>query len=303
MANNAAAHYLKEIKKKSVGYRPTWEPNKTLQIGDIGKLEDGVFVKWNTLEKMGINLEEQKDEREGAVFDLSTENGVDVHAKAAGKVDPKVPSLGEMDAGFGVEFKRANSILFKIEGYLTHQISNLGEIAAEVLKRYKSGDWDEDLVIINELIEAKKATIMMSSDGDPTFARHHDGGFLGLEDLVIINELIEAKKATIMMSSEGGVTVGLKAKGNVGGKTLSIADADIDTGASSSGKLAINITGAGGITPLYRAVGIKKKFWGLGKTDVGTRGSFETDPFATGEATEAAVEEPTGEDLFDPVEE
>jgi hypothetical protein len=265
MANNAAAHYLKEIKKKSVGYRPTWEPNKTLQIGDIGKLEDGVFVKWNTLEKMGINLEEQKDEREGAVFDLSTENGVDVHAKAAGKVDPKVPSLGEMDAGFGVEFKRANSILFKIEGYLTHQISNLGEIAAEVLKRYKSGDWDEDLVIINELIEAKKATIMMSS--------------------------------------EGGVTVGLKAKGNVGGKTLSIADADIDTGASSSGKLAINITGAGGITPLYRAVGIKKKFWGLGKTDVGTRGSFETDPFATGEATEAAVEEPTGEDLFDPVEE
>jgi hypothetical protein len=263
MANNAAAHYLKEIKKKSVGYRPTWEPNKTLQIGDVGKLEDGVFVKWDSLEKMGIPIEVQHDEREGGVFDLTTENGVNVHAKAAGKVDPKVPSLGEMDAGFGVEFKKQNAILFKVEGYLTHQIGNLGSIAAEVLKRYKNGSWDEDYVIINELIEAKKATIMMSS--------------------------------------EGGVTVGLKAKGNVGGKALSVADADVDTGVENSGKLAINITGAAGITPLYRAVGIKKKFWGLGKTEVGTRGGFETDPFATGEA-EAAPEEPTSDDLFAPVE-
>ena len=262
MANNAAAHYLQEIQKKSVGYRPTWEPNKTLQIGDVGKLEDGVFIKWNSLEKMGIPLDVQKDEREGSVFDLTTENGVSVHAKAAGKVDPKIPALGEMDAGFGVEFKRQNAILFKVEGYLTHQINNLGEIAAEVLNRYKSGDWDEDLVIINELIEAKKATIMMSS--------------------------------------EGGVTIGLKAKGNAGGEALSIADADLDSGASSSGKLAINITGAAGITPLYRAVGIKKKFWGLGKTDVGTRGGFDVDHFGGEEAE--AIEEPTGEDLFDSVE-
>lgn len=265
MANNAAAHYLKEIKKKSVGYRPTWEPNKTLKIGDVGKLENGVFVKWSNLEKLKIPLEVGHDDREGSVFDLTTENGVNVHAKAEGKVDPKVPSLGKMDTGFGVEFKRANSILFKIEGYLTHQINNLGEIAQEVLKRYKNDEWDEDYVIINELVEAKKATIMMSS--------------------------------------EGGVTIGLKAKGNVGGKALSIADADLDAGADSSGKLAINIAGAAGITPLYRAVGIKKKFWGLGKAEVGTRGGFDTDPFGVEETEAEPVEEPTKDNLFERVEE
>jgi hypothetical protein len=255
---NAAANYLKAIKEKSVGYRPTWEPNKTLQIGDVGRIEDGVFVKWNTLEKMGINLEVQKDEREGSLFDLSTENGVNVRTKAAGKVDPGIPSLGEMDAGFSVEFKKQNAILFKIHGYLTHQISNLGEIAGEILKRYKAGDWDQ-------------------------------------QD-VIINELIEAKKATIMMSSEGGVTIGLKAKGNVGGDKLNIADADFDSGVDNSGKLAINITGEAGITPLYRVVGIKKKFWGLGKTDVGTRKAFDLDPFAEEEAE--VLDEPTSENLF-----
>ncbi len=255
---NATAFYLKDIMKKSAGYRPTWEPNKPLKIGDVGKLENNVFVKWDSLEKLGIPMEVEKDVQEGALFDLSTENGIEVRTKAKGQVDPGIPSLGEMDAGFGVEFKKENAILFKVQGYLTHQISNLGEIAREVLKRYENDEWDKDLVIINELIEAKKATIMMSS--------------------------------------EGGVSVGLKAKADVSAANLSIADADLDVGTDVGGKLAINIIGEEGITPLYRAVGIKKKWLGLGKAEIKTR-IFRAD------GQEAAGEpESMEEDLFEEVE-
>ena len=233
MATNAAKFYLKEIREKSVGYRPNWEPNKPLRIGDVGILEDDVFTVMGSLEKMGIHMEVRVDDKAGEVWDLSSENGVEVKTKAKGQMNTATPALKEMDAGFNVEFKKEKSILFRINGYKSHLIENLMSISKEIKKQYENGDWDEDWVVINELIEADSATIMMSS--------------------------------------EGGVSVGLKAKADVGLEKLDIADANLELGVDSRGKLALSIVGKEGITPLFRAVGIKKSFFGLGKASVKSR--------------------------------
>ena len=230
---NAAQFYLKEIREKSVGYRPNWEPNKPLRIGDIGILEDNVFTVMGSLEKMGIPMEVRIDDKAGEVWDLSSENGVEVKTKAKGQANSATPALKEMDAGFHIEFKKENSILFRINGYKSHLIENLMNISKEIKKQYENGDWDEEWVVINELIEADNATIMMSS--------------------------------------EGGVSVGLKAKADIGLAQLDVADANLELGVDSRGKLALSIVGKEGITPLYRAVGIKKSFFGFGKTSVKSR--------------------------------
>lgn len=234
---NATRFYLQEIYDKSVGYRPNWEPNKPLRIGDVGILEDNVFTVVGSLEKMGIPMEVRTDESEAEIIDLSSENGFEIKTKAKGQVDPATPALGEMDAGFHVDFKREKSILFRIKGYKTHLIENLMSISQEIKKRYQNEEWEPEWVIINELLEANSATIMMSS--------------------------------------EGSVSVGLKAKADVGLENLDIADADVELGADSGGKLALSIVGKKGITPLYRAVGIKRSFFGLGKVSVGSKGVGE----------------------------
>ena len=233
---NASEFYLQEINDKSVGYRPNWEPNKPLRIGDIGILENNVFTVMGSLEKMGINMEVRTDDNTGEVMDLSSENGVNITQKAAAKVDPGTPAVGEIDAGFNIEFTKKKSIVFRINGYKNHLIENLLEIGTEIKKRYKNDEWEKDWVVINELIEAQSATIMMSS--------------------------------------EGGVSVELRAKGDVGVQNLDIADGNLELGTSSSGKLAVSIVGKEGITPLYRAVGVKRSFLGLGKTSIGTRDLF-----------------------------
>ena len=245
---NPTKFYLSEIYKKAAGYRPTWEPNKPLKVGDIGILKDDVFVLVGSLQKLGVDVEVRIDEQVGEVFDLSSESGVDVKIKAAGEVDPMLPSLGKMDLGFSVNFKKENSILFKVNGYKTHLLENLILISREIKKMYKNDEWEQNWVIINEVVEANRATIMMSS--------------------------------------EGNVSVGVKAKADVGPEQLDLAQADLELDADSGGKLAISILGNEGITPLYRVVGIKKSFFGKVKienrnSDVGVSApqEFEEDIF------------------------
>lgn len=231
---NATKKFLREIFIKSEKYRATWHPTKTLRIGDIGVLDGDVFTHQGSLVQLGIQMEVRTDANEAESWDLSSESGVDVKFKAGGQVDAGTPALGELDAGFHVDFKKENSFVFKIKGYKTYMIENLMKISEEVLELYAAGEWKKEWVIINELVEAQSATILLSS--------------------------------------EGGVSVGLKASGNANVGNLDIADGDLELGADTAGKLTVSIVGRPGVTPLYRAVGIKKKWFDLfGEAGMTTR--------------------------------
>lgn len=216
---NPISFYLKSLYKKTHGYRPTWLPTKPIQIGDVGILENNVFDKVSTLKKYGIFFEAQTSENDAAI-DFSSERGITLVTKLEGKVDPKAINLGEADAGFIIEFNHKNGFIFRLNGSRTSIISNLGRVKEEVLKRFKEGEWDKDLVIISELIEAKSATILVSG--------------------------------------QAGNKVELKAQGNLNVSTMDIADACLNLRLESGQALAATILGQEGITPLYRAIGVKQ---------------------------------------------
>jgi len=222
---NATRNFLREIFKKTAKYRATWLPTKTLRIGDIGILEGDVFTHRGSLVQLGIQMQVRTDVNEAESWDLSSENGIEIKFKAEGQVDAGTPALGELDAGFHIDFKKENSFVFKMKGYKTYMIENLMMISEEVLELYAAGEWEKEWVIINELVEAQSATILLSS--------------------------------------EGGVSVGVKASGNANVGNLDLADGGLELGSDTSGKLAVSIVGRPGVTPLYRAVGIKKKWFDL----------------------------------------
>ena len=219
---NPISFYLKSLYKKTHGYRPTWLPNTPIQLGDVGLLENDVFIKDSTLNDYGIFFEEITSESD-ATIDFSSERGITLTTKLEGKVEPKAISLGEADAGFIIEFNHENGFIFRTKGSRTSRIDNLGIVKEKVLNRFKQDKWNKNLVIISELIEAKSATILLSG--------------------------------------QAGSKVELKAQGNLKVSTIDIADASLNLKLQSGQALAATIVGQKKITPLYRAIGIKQSFF------------------------------------------
>jgi len=219
---NPISFYLKSLYKKTHGYRPTWLPSTPIQIGDVGILENDVFIKESTLKEYGIFFEIVTSESD-ATIDFSSERGITLTTKFEGKIDPNAISLGEADAGFIIEFNHENGFIFRTKGSRTIRIDNLGIVKKEVLNHFNKGQWNKNLVIISELIEAKSATILLSG--------------------------------------QAGSKVELKAQGNLNVSTVDIADASLNLKLESGQALAATILGQEKITPLYRAIGVKQSFF------------------------------------------
>ena len=215
--------YLNEINKR-FQYRATWEPNKTLAVGDVGILEKGIFSLRSTLAQENIPQTVRTDESEGSMK-YTSEGAVDITAKLAGQASAPQSGLAQGDAGITVQFKKQDAVVFQINGSRTHQLQNTGEIEREVLKRFRENNWPKDWVIITELVEAKEATILISNSKD---------------------SVIELKANADVRATND----------------LDVADAQLNLSVIAKKGISTEIVAKEGITPLYRASGIKKPVFG-----------------------------------------
>lgn len=161
---NIHQFYLKHMTKQT-GYRATWEPNRPLFVGAVGKLEDGVFTIFSNLEKEGIIPEIMEDESQG-FWDYSSSESVDISIKLAEKAPVAGSVLTEADAGFTLDFKSQDAVVFQADKTLTHQIVNMGVIEKQIIEKYRNGDWPKDWLVINQLIETESATIIISNSSN-----------------------------------------------------------------------------------------------------------------------------------------
>lgn len=271
-ANKAATHFLTFIKNQHMaapfkfymkhiadkaGYRATWEPNKPLELGMIGQLNQGIFDVVSTLEQQGFTANVLKDDTTGQL-DYTSNDTVDIGIKLAGDAPVAGSVLTNADAGFVLDFRGENGIVFQVNDTLTHQIINMAEMEPEIVKRYKDGSWSKDWVIITQLVEAVSATIVISNSS---------------------NNKLE-----------------LKASANVGTMNLKLTDASLGLTIAKETGSSIKMLAQQGITPLYRMMGIRHPLFG--KVQVGARGvvkaqkeSFGYQNFDPAEVEEATVAE------------
>ena len=217
--------YLKEISKTSPNkMRANWELGIKLKLGDVGKMENGVFVPYTSLEKKGIIIEDRKGKRKSGKLDLSSEKGIKIHTHAKLKGDAEVIELnGEL--AYQIEFTKANTFVFRAEGIKTDIIINHEEIEEQILKLYKEKKWNKDYVIVTSVTSAESITILLSG--------------------------------------ESGVTTSLSASGKFNLSQMDIANASIGFGVSSTKKLAIELVGEKETTPLYKVRGLVDPLLGV----------------------------------------
>ena len=219
---NIHQFYLKHMAKQT-GYRATWEPNRPLFVGAVGKLEEGVFTIFSNLEKEGIVPEVVEDESEG-FWDYTSNESVGVGIKLAGQAPIAGSVLTEADAGFTLDFKSQDAVVFQADKTLTHQIVNMGAIEKQIIEKYRNDDWPKDWLVINQLIEAESATIIISNSS---------------------NNQID-----------------LKAAANIGTTNLKLTDASLGLHVVRERGSSFKILAKNGITPLYRVMGIRHPLFG-----------------------------------------
>ena len=213
--------YTDEMKKK-FGYIATWLPGTPFILGDIGILNDNVFTHVAFLNDFEIQFDTRVDET-GDDIEYSSQGSVSVTTKVSGTVAPQGSTLGNIDAGFIVDFGNENSILFKANQIKTNLIANTAKLGDQILKLYHDGKWNKHWVVITELVSAESATILISNS---------------------TNAKIE-----------------LKANANIEATKLDIADAKFDFGATFSKGMDTKIIAQSGLTPLFKVMALKSRIF------------------------------------------
>lgn len=95
-------------------------------------------------------------------IDFGTETGVNIEAKITG--DAQIPNsrLSVEDTGLVIEFESKASYLLKTAETKVHFIENVAELGEKVNKLYKDKKWNRNWFIITQLIEADRATLLIS---------------------------------------------------------------------------------------------------------------------------------------------
>jgi hypothetical protein len=156
--------YIQEISKKT-NYRANWLPDKPVNVGDVGKMEDGIFTLYTTLEQQGIPVK---------VRELNSTLNTDYTSNESVKVTidgqdtaMSVPGvrIEEGKVLCKIDFQKSDGVFFQISEPSRFVLDNLGEIENDILERYKKGVWDLGWVVVTEVVRPHSATILINSFG------------------------------------------------------------------------------------------------------------------------------------------
>jgi hypothetical protein len=216
---NGHQQYTNEMYQK-FGYLATWAPNVILKLGDVGVLRDRIFERETTLAELGIPFTTRSDSSP-ADYEYVSSNTASIKLKAAGEIPSIGSLLSQADAGISISFEEADAIVFQALHCEITSVLGQDKLGKEILSRYEKEDWPKDYVVVTDLVTCKSATILISSG--------HGG---------------QIEFAT---------------KSAVGFSELKIADATLGLHVVSSSKIGTKILAAEGLTPLFKASGIKRR--------------------------------------------
>jgi hypothetical protein len=214
--------YAREVHGE-FGYFATWLPTLKTNLGDVGIIRDGIFETIGTLQDFDITAPLPVDHHVGEV-EFTSAGGVSVEFKGGGEAAPTGSATSGMaTASFLISFSRADAILFQASGCKNSTLSNIKEVADQILSRYREGIWPPDHVFMTEVVSCEAATILISSG-----ANAH---------------------------------ISLTARGELSQGRVKLANANAELSVNSYSAIGTSIIGARGLTPLFRAAGIKKAFF------------------------------------------
>lgn len=220
--NSPAEMYIMGVKAKLLNHYAAWLPNEPLELGDVGVLDKKLFTRVTSLGDLNIPFEIREDPN-FTPLDIVSHSDVSMVFKAAGAVNPKLPSIPEAKAGIGVEFGKKGAFVVKAEQSFAPSIENIAQVQEKVLQAYRDGSWN------------------------PKWA--------------VIIKLVKTPKASIIISNSSSAKIELEAEGAAESASLDLGDAELKFSITAQKGDLIKLIGAENISPFFQLAGVKKKLF------------------------------------------
>jgi ABC-type transport system substrate-binding protein len=143
----------------NTGYRANWFPDAKITVGSLGKLEDGIFTPYATLESQGIPVR-VTESASNLSFDYSSKNGVSIDVGGGADINGGPVTDGKLT--ISIKFGSDDAVVFQTTGFTSKRIDNLLEIEEAILDKYRKKTWKEEWVVVTEVLHTDAATIILS---------------------------------------------------------------------------------------------------------------------------------------------
>lgn len=205
---------------KQFGYLATWLPGTQLALGLVGVLEGRTFVPKSSIKTLGVDFKPTIDQTADKYLQFQSSKEIKVDVKLAGEVSTDVPTLPAAQAGIAVSFGSETGVVFNARGVSSTRIEDIFALESAIWDLWDRYLWDRDWVVITELVKAERTTVLIS-----------DSGY-------------------------GKVELGAVGQAVVG--PLNVGDLSGELAVVSSFGMHTQLVGDEGLTPLFRAVRIRR---------------------------------------------
>src|SRR3954471_12044216 len=158
MADAAVETYL-ETTYKHFKIQPTFPPGALVEVGWIGKIDQGQFVRTSDLRDHGVRFQKRTVDMPAMRFASSA--GVDFIATAKGKLSKAVSAIAEADAGLKIAFKRDSAIAIVLDPVTETYIKNVDAVS-EWMHGAGRRKLTENHVVVTHVRQAKSGVIAMA---------------------------------------------------------------------------------------------------------------------------------------------
>jgi hypothetical protein len=168
---STAAEYYCRALHKHFSLLGTWLPNARMSLGDVGILDRGIFQRFTSLGKLGANMRIRKG-LTPAVFSFSSEMTAAVRSSASGSIVPGHP-LGR--AQVDLKFASQGGFMFQAIDCYRDEIDDKAGLAKVILGYVRTGEWRGDWAVVDSVVRAGSATIIIANSSQASLGLHVDG--------------------------------------------------------------------------------------------------------------------------------
>lgn len=159
MAEGAIETYLETVYKQ-FQFHASWPPGSLVELGDIGKISDGAFVRTSSLADKGFSF--RKEKRDAPSLRFASKGGVAFHGSLSGKANKVVSAIAKLDAGLKIAFKKVGAIVFVMDPAYDESIRDIDSLD-EWMRSVRGKALKADQVVVTHVRRAGSGVIAMAS--------------------------------------------------------------------------------------------------------------------------------------------
>lgn len=220
-----AATFTTEVSRQ-LKHLTAWPPGIQLSLGSVGEIgSDHIFDPISDLSSFGIHHDVVEGDTKTDPFSYKSKGVKDFGVSGGAEVPKLGGYFAEAKAKVTIEFEREHAIVFHAGGLKDRRIADQPKLAMQMVELLDQGLWNSNWFVITSAVEAEAATILISN------------------------------------SSASRVDLALGVDANVAG--MSLLSAEFEPRLVSEKEMGAVFVGRKGMTPLFKAKRIRKKWFDL----------------------------------------